>query len=72
MMTNPGNPKSIHKFVHLFGAVYPSVFNPCNIQSGFRVSGLWPHNAHTFQDDEHLSSYVTDRPTPTDQLTATH
>jgi hypothetical protein len=31
---------------------------------------LRPINADIFRDDEYLSSYVRDRPKPTDQLTA--
>jgi hypothetical protein len=30
---------------------------------------LWPINADIFRGGEYLSSYVTDRPKPTDQLT---
>jgi hypothetical protein len=66
MLTNPGKPISIHNVGHLIGVADPSAFNPCNIQSGFCVSGLWPVNADIFRDDEYLSSYVTDRPEPTD------
>lgn len=29
-----------------------------------RVKGMWPLNPNTFDDDEYLSSYVTDRPQP--------
>jgi hypothetical protein len=54
-------------FCHLIGVAYPSAFTPCNIQSGFRVCGLWPANADIFRDDEYLSSYVTDRPEAIDQ-----
>jgi hypothetical protein len=55
---------------HLTSVAYPSAFNSSNIQSGFHVSGLWLVNADIFRDDEYMSSYVTDRPEPTDQLTA--
>jgi hypothetical protein len=70
MLTNPGKPILIYNVSHLIGVAYPSALNPCNIQSGFRVSGSWPVNADIFRHDEYLSSYVTDRPEPTDQLTA--
>jgi hypothetical protein len=70
MLNNPGKSVSIYKFGHLIGVVYPSAFNPCNVQSGFHVSGVCPVNVDIFRDYEHLSSYVTDKPGPTDQLTA--
>jgi hypothetical protein len=39
MLTNPGKLISIYNVDNLIDVAYPSVFNPCNIQSGFRVSG---------------------------------
>jgi hypothetical protein len=55
---------------HFIVVACPSACNPCNIQSGLRVSGLWLVNADIFRDDEYLSSCVTDRPIPKGQLTA--
>ena len=34
---------------------------PLNIQSGFRVSGIYALDPDIFQDDEFLPSHVTDR-----------
>jgi hypothetical protein len=70
MLNNPGKPISFHNVRHLTGVADSSAFNSCNIQPEFCVSSLWPVNADIFSDNEYLSSYVTDRPEPTDQLTA--
>lgn len=64
MLNNPGKPISVYDIAFIIGQAYPAAFNPSNIQSGFRVSGLWPVNPHIFREDEYLSSYVTDRPDP--------
>ncbi|KAG1657390.1 hypothetical protein GQR58_023379 [Nymphon striatum] len=37
---------------------------PVNIQSGFRVSGIYPLDRNIFTDDEFLPADVTDRPLP--------
>lgn len=37
---------------------------PGNIQSGFKVTGIYPYDRNRIQDDEFLPSFVTDRPNP--------
>ena len=64
MHTNPGKPITIYDVGHLTGVAYPSAFSPSNIQSGFRVAGLYPLNPSIFREDEYLSSFVTDKPMP--------
>lgn len=61
LYTHCGTPLSIYDTAENFGKAYPRAFTPTNIQSGFRVSGIWPFNRDIFTDDEFLSSSVTDR-----------
>lgn len=42
--------------------------NMSNIQSGFKVSGIWPYNPDIFTDEEFLPSYITHRPQETNNL----
>lgn len=66
LTNHPGKPITIYEIASLVGSSYPLAFNPGNILSGFRVSGICPFNRDVFRDDEFLSSYVTDRPATTD------
>ncbi|KAG5881610.1 hypothetical protein JTB14_030307 [Gonioctena quinquepunctata] len=63
--SHPGQPITSHYVAELAGKAYPLAFTPKNIQSGFRVSGIWPSNENIFGDEEYLSSSVTDREEPT-------
>lgn len=49
------------------GKKYNQAFTPGNIQSGFRVPGIWPMNVNIFQDHKFMSSAVTDRPIENDE-----
>jgi len=40
----------------------PMAATMSNIQSGFKVSGIWPYNPDIFTEEEFMPSYVTDRP----------
>lgn len=62
MLNNPGKTISIHEIGGLLGEAFPKAFNPTNIISGFRVSGVFPFNPDVFSEDEFLPSSVTDRP----------
>ncbi|KAB0794133.1 hypothetical protein PPYR_13753 [Photinus pyralis] len=53
----------------LLGQAYPKAFSPANIQSGFRVSGIFPFNSDIFREDEFYTSLVTDRPNPMGETT---
>ncbi|KAG5878592.1 hypothetical protein JTB14_013345 [Gonioctena quinquepunctata] len=65
LLKHPGQPITLHYVAELAGKAYPLTFTPKNIQSGFRVSGIWPPNENIFGDEEYLSSSVTDREEPT-------
>ncbi|KAB0795100.1 hypothetical protein PPYR_11939 [Photinus pyralis] len=64
MRSNPGKTMSIYDIPGLVRDALPLATTPNNIQSGFRVSGIWPLNRLIFTDDEFLTSAVTDRPNP--------
>jgi len=61
MLQNPGKCITIYDVAGRVGCAFPQAMTPVNIQSGFRVTGIWPLNRHVFSDEEFLSSYVTDR-----------
>jgi len=65
MTIHPGRAIKIYDIAGLLGNAYPKAMSPTNIISGFRVTGIWPLNSTIFTDDEFLTSYVTDRPNPT-------
>lgn len=64
LRSNPGKTMSIYDIPGIVREALPLAATPKNIQSGFRVSGIYPFNRHVFSEDEFLSSYVTDRPVP--------
>ncbi|KAG1702374.1 hypothetical protein GQR58_004503 [Nymphon striatum] len=53
-----------YKIPALVGKAFPQAMTPVNIQSGFRVSGIYPLDRNIFTDDEFLPADVTDRPLP--------
>lgn len=61
MLSHPGKTLTIYEIAECLGHAFPLAFTPRNIESGFRVSGIWPLNADLFTDEDYLSSYVTDR-----------
>lgn len=64
ILNNPGKTMSIYDIPSVVCTAYPSAFTPQNIQSGFRVSGVFPYNRDIFTDVDFLASSVTDRPNP--------
>lgn len=64
ILNNPGKTMTIYDTPGIVAYAYPLAFTPKNIQSGFRVSGIFPYNRNIFSDDEFLASSVTDRPDP--------
>lgn len=64
MLSNPGKTISIYEVSTLFGKSYPRAISPENIINGFKCTGIWPLDCNVFNDDDYLSSYVTDRPVP--------
>lgn len=71
MLQNPGKCLTIYDIAGRVGQAFPQATTPVNIQSGFRVSGIWPLNRNIFTEDEFLSSSVTDRPFPNNEASTT-
>lgn len=65
-LANPGKTITIYDVAGCFGKAFPQAFTCNNIQSGFRVTGIFPFNSDIFMENDFLSSYVTDRPLPAD------
>ncbi|XP_072383864.1 uncharacterized protein [Diabrotica undecimpunctata] len=59
-----GKPISIYDVAEISGQAYRLAFNRTNIESGFKVSRIWPVNENVFQEHEFCSSSVTDRDNP--------
>lgn len=59
---NPGKTISIYDVAGLLGKAFPQAFTPKNIVNGFISTGIWPLNRNIYNDDDFLSSSVTDRP----------
>ena len=61
---NAGRPVQIYNIPSFVRTAYPKAITPENIVSGFRATGIFPHNRNIFSDDLYLPSRVTDRPNP--------
>ena len=69
---NRGKTMTIYDILDMVGRAFPRAFTPVNIQSGFKVAGIFPFDRDIFSDLEFLPSDVTDRFVPsagTDNLT---
>lgn len=64
MLSNPGKTVTIYQIGQFVKDAYLSAFSPQNITHGFLKTGIYPLNSNIFNDEEFLSSYVTDRPDP--------
>lgn len=64
MLTHPGKPITIYNIAAIAGVAYSKAFVPANIQSGFRVNGVFPSNKYVLCEDEFLVSMVTNEPAP--------
>ena len=62
MQENPGKTMSIYEIADMVGRAFPRAMTPTNIQSGFRVSGIFPFDRDIFSDEEFMPSNITDRP----------
>ena len=62
MQKNPGKTMSIYEIADMVGRAFPKAMTPTNIQSGFRVSPIFPFDRDIFSDEEFMPSNVTDRP----------
>ncbi|XP_039311299.1 uncharacterized protein LOC120359065 [Solenopsis invicta] len=61
---NPGKSMTIYDLRSIVASALSLVCTPQNIQSGFRVSGVWPFNPEIFRPEEYLAGFSTYRPNP--------
>lgn len=71
MVSHPGRPMTIYDIAGCLGRAYPTAMTPRNIQKSFEITGICPLNSEIFTDDEFLSSFVTDRENPDNNLVDT-
>lgn len=64
MLSNPGKTVTIYQVGQFVKEAYLAAFSPHNITQGFLKTGIYPLNSNIFNAKEFLSSYVTDRPDP--------
>ena len=53
---------TIHDIPEIVGNAFHKAMTPTNIQSGFRVAGLFPINRYVFKDCEFMPEETTDHP----------
>lgn len=61
MLSHPGRTMSIYEIAGCLVYAFFLAFTPRNIESSFKVFGIWPVNSEIFTEDDYLSTYVTDR-----------
>lgn len=65
MLDNPGKPLTIYNIPQLVASAFPNAMTISNILSGFRVTGIYPHDPNVHSKEDFAPSLVTDRPNPT-------
>lgn len=65
MMRNPGKPATIYEIAELVAIAHTKAMTPSNIINSFAATGIFPFDRNRFNDDDFLSSSVTDRSDPT-------
>ena len=68
---HPGRTMTIYDIAGVVGTAFPRAMTPANILSGFRVSGISPFDRFIFNEDDFLTSAVTDMPNPHQPPTTT-
>ncbi|XP_072400708.1 uncharacterized protein [Diabrotica undecimpunctata] len=69
MVAHPDRTITIYEVGGCLAYAFPLAFTPRNIESGFRVTGIWPFNSNIFTDEDFMSAYVTDREDPENKST---
>ena len=55
---------SLYDISEILGTDFTLAFTRSNVLGGFRFAGVWPLSPDIFNNDEYLTSCVTDRPQP--------
>lgn len=66
MLSNPGKPVGLYHVPKLVNKAFVDSFTPKNILSAFSKTGIFPFNRENFDENDFLSSYVSDRPQQTE------
>lgn len=61
MLSHPARTMTIYEISGCLAHAFPLAFTPRNIESGFRVTGIWPFNSNIFTEEDFMSASVTDR-----------
>lgn len=69
MLNNPGKTVKISNVAEFFNDAFILSMTPSNILSAFKSTGIYPFNRMLFSEDDFMSSYVTDRPLPSNLST---
>lgn len=67
MTNNPGQTITLKDIASLVGIAHSRAFTPLNILKGFSKTGIYPFNPHIFNEQDFLTSSVTDRPVPSER-----
>lgn len=59
--SNPGIPVTIYQVASFVGVAYPRSMTPINIAAAFKKTGIFPFDRHVFNEEDFLSSQVTER-----------
>ena len=68
---NPGKTITIYDVPSIVREAWPRAAVPTNIMKGFQAAGIYHYNPQIFSEDDFAPSYVTNRPDPTQEVTAT-
>ncbi|XP_072389550.1 uncharacterized protein [Diabrotica undecimpunctata] len=69
MVTHPGRTITIYELRRCLVYAFPIALTPHNIESRFRVTGVWPFNSNIFTNEDFILAYVTDREDPDNNST---
>jgi hypothetical protein len=57
-MRNSGMPMTIYQVAECIREAHVRAMTPANITEGFKSSGIFPYNAHIFEESDFITSAV--------------